>query len=155
MLKASLIFSAILFGSFVQSEYCGAVGKSADPIIEPGVDQSQIAEQVLSISELNSNNPKKGVFETRGFVAKIYTCPPCPPDAQCKPCMADNTVISEEMKNLETYLLSEKEMIIFSAKATDFERNKEYKFKFEISDKKTTAATLNDAHLIRADLIKD
>lgn len=109
----------------------------------------------MTISELNKENPSEGIFETKGFVTKIYTCPPCPPDAQCKPCMRENIIISEENNNLESYDLTEKKMIIFTNKAKTFSNGKEYKFKVKIVDGKTTSAKLNDAELISSELIKN
>lgn len=154
-MKILILISLVLFGNFAQVESCGKLAKTIDAIIEPGVDQSKKTEKFLTISGLNAEKPSKGVFETRGFVAKIYTCPPCPPHAQCKPCMGDNIVISEEKKNLDTYDLSEKEMIIFSVEAKKFSKGNEYRFKFEIHDQKSTSSNLNDSRLIRADLVKD
>lgn len=150
MIKVVLVLSVVVFGSFIQTDSCSPLEKNSKPITESAADQTKAAEKFLSISELNSEKQDKGIFETRGFVAKIYTCPPCPADAQCKPCMVDNIVISEEKKNLETYDLSKKEMIIFTDKSKDFEKGTEYKFKIEISDKKTTGSNLNDARLIDA-----
>ncbi|NNE99365.1 MAG: hypothetical protein HKN25_10140 [Pyrinomonadaceae bacterium] len=160
LLKAILIFS---FASFIQSSSCrsteslpknkGGDANSVTPDRGNRFTETDF-EKFLTISELNREKPKKGVFETRGFVAKIYVCPACPPDAICKPCMADNIVISEEKKSLETYDLSEKEMIIFTAEAKNFEKGGEYRFKVEITTQKSTSQDLNDARLIRADLIK-
>ncbi len=154
MLKTLVLISFVLFGNFVQTDSCGKVGKKDSPIIEPNVNNSRAAGDFISISEINRKNPDSGVFETRGFIAKIYTCPPCPPDAQCKPCMKDNIVISEENKNLETYDLTEKELVVSTSEAKTFSKGKEYKFTIKLTDGKTTAADLNDIKLIGYKIIE-
>ncbi len=120
-----------------------------DPPVETGF------EQFHTISELNRQNPKEGIFETRGFVVKIYTCPLCPPDSQCKPCMKDNIVISEENKDLENYNLSNKNLIIFVKEPKSFEKGREYLFKIRVTDQKTTSAKLKDIEILASKEIKD
>ncbi len=94
------------------------------------------------------------MFETEGFVAKIYTAPPCPPDTPCKPSMKDNIVISENNKTLETYDLSDKELILFTDKTAELELGKKYNVKIKITDAKTTGEDLNDIELISSELLK-
>lgn len=113
------------------------------------------AEKFISISELNNRKPGKGIFETQGFVVNITDCPACPPDANCKPCMAENVVISEENKVLETYDLTDSDLIIFTKKSEDFKKGTEYKYKIKITDKKTTSANLNDVELISFEVINN
>ena len=148
MIKILLLISIFSFGNFVQINSCNKPNISSN--------NSEItSEKFLSVSNLNEKRPKKGIFETRGFVAKIYTCPPCPPETECKPCMKGNIVISEENKILDGYELTKKELIIFTNKSESFTKGKEYKFKIKITADKTTSANLNDAELISADTIKD
>jgi len=49
-----------------------------------------------------------------GYVSKIYTCPPCPPGAMCKPCMGDNIVLSEQDKKLDSYTLTGSDLVVFT-----------------------------------------
>lgn len=157
MIKILLLLSIFSYANFFQVNSCSKFGfaeEKEDPIIEQNLDKN-IAGKSVKISELNEQKPSEGVFETKGFVAKISVCPACPPNAQCKPCMKDNIIISEENKILETYDLTEKEMIIFTNKARSFEVGEEYIFKFKITDKKTTSSKLNDVELISADLVFD
>lgn len=156
MIKICLIITIFSFASFSQINSCSKneVSPNKDLIIEKNADEI-IAEKFFTISELNKQKPDKGIFETKGFVAKVYTCPPCPPDAQCKPCMGNNIVISEENKSLDNYDLTEKEMIIFTVKAKEFTKGKKYNFKVKIINSNKTSANLNDAELISAELIKE
>lgn len=102
---------------------------------------------VFSIHEINERAPKSGNFTTQGFVAKIYTAPPCPPGAECKTSMADNIVISQDNKGLDTYDLTNKEMVVFTEKAASFKQGVKHRFEITITDKKTTNEKLNDVTL--------
>ena len=100
------------------------------------------------IHELKQNNFTSGNFNTEGFVVKIYTCSPCPPDALCKPCMRDNIVISENNNLLDAYSLTDNELIIFTNNPKQFELGKKYKFSVKILDYKSTGEPINDVELI-------
>ncbi len=160
MLKTVLIISLISFAGFVHSNSC-----SNAPIensnYQPVPKQDQIAPEasesnengstsadLISISELNKQKPENGTFETKGFIAKVFTCPPCPPGAQCKPCMKDNIVISEEKKTLENYDIGHTELIIFTNEDKKYAVGEQYEFKIRITENKTTASELNDIELI-------
>ena len=106
------------------------------------------AEKFVRINEIKTQNLAPGIYETEGFVIKIYTCPKCPPDTLCKPCMKDNIVASEENKNLDSYDLSNKEIIIFTNQTELFEKGNKYLFKIKITDKKSTSEPINDIELL-------
>lgn len=101
-----------------------------------------------SIHEIKQNKFSSGTYNTEGNVVKIYTCPPCPTGAQCKPCMRDNIVISENNQILETYSLSDKEIILFADNPKQFELGKKYQFSIKILDYKSTGEPVNDAEII-------
>ncbi len=84
------------------------------------------------IHEINQNKFSSGTYNIKGYVVKIYTCPPCPKDAHCKMCMGNNIVISENNKMLETYTLTENELIIFVENPEQFELGKKYIFSIKI-----------------------
>ncbi len=151
MTKIIVLISLILFGNFVQINSCANKDVSANN----STKTVSVSGKVLTISELNKQKPEKGTFEIKGFVAKIYTCPPCPPDAQCKPCMKNNIVVSEENKNSDSYDLTDKEIIIFTNKTESFAAGKQYQFTINITDTKTTSANLNDIELIDSNEIKN
>lgn len=100
------------------------------------------------IHEIKSTKFDSGTFNTEGYVVKVYTCPPCPKGAQCKMCMRDNIVISESNKPLETYSLSDKEMILFADNPKQFELGKKYTFSIKILDHKSTSESINDVEII-------
>jgi len=105
------------------------------------------------IHEIKSNRFNSGTYNTEGYVVKIYTCPPCPKGAQCKPCMRDNVVISENNKLLETYSLSDKEMILFVNSPKQFEPGGKYTFSIKILDYKSTGEPINDVEIIGYNLL--
>ena len=100
------------------------------------------------IHEIKLNKFNSGTYNTEGYVVKIYTCPPCPKGAQCKPCMRDNIVISENNKLLEVYSLSDEEMVLFADNPKQFELGEKYKFSIKILDYKSTGEPLNDVEII-------
>ena len=100
------------------------------------------------IHEIKQNKFNSGTYNTEGYVVKIYTCPPCPKGALCKPCMRDNIIISENNNLLEAYSLSDKEMILFVNNPKQFELGKKYQFSIKILDYKSTGEQINDIDLI-------
>lgn len=106
------------------------------------------------VNNIKQNNLVSGTYNTEGFVAKIYTCPPCPKGAMCEMCMRDNIVISMDGKILESYSLSEKELIIFAENPGQFKLGKKYKFTIRILDYKSTGEPINDVELVGYDLVE-
>lgn len=103
---------------------------------------------VYSISELNGMNPRFGTYEVLGYVVKIYECPPCPEGAQCKPCMADHIVVAEHRSRFAEYVLTDREMIVFTDNNPDLHVNRKYRFLIQIMNVKTTDQILNNPKLI-------
>ena len=105
--------------------------------------------RTVSIHQIKAEKGKRGEYQTEGYVIKTYICPPCPPRAQCKPCMMNtNIVISEVNKSLNSYELTDKDIILFTRDAAPFEIGKKYLFTIKITDRKTTSEPLNDIELI-------
>jgi len=90
------------------------------------------------IHEIKQNKFTSGTYNTEGYVVEIYTCLPCPKAALCEPCTRDNIVISENNKLLETYTLSESEMILFANNPKQFDLGRKYRFSIKILDYKST-----------------
>jgi len=101
-----------------------------------------------SISRLKAEKPSSGSFNTAGYVVKIYTCPPCPEGAMCKPCMRDNIVISEDKKLLSSYALTGREVVVFFSGRNNFRLGGRYRFSVKVLDHSTTAEPLNDIELL-------
>lgn len=101
-----------------------------------------------SISDIKQKNLANGSYNTEGYVVKRYECPPCPPGAQCKPCMRGNIVISEINKLLDTYILTNSEIILFANNPKQFELGKKYSFSVKVLDYTSTNKPINDIELV-------
>ncbi|MDD4004614.1 MAG: hypothetical protein PHW69_05355 [Elusimicrobiaceae bacterium] len=84
--------------------------------------------QVCSASEIAARQCRSDLVIAEGFAAKIYKCPPCPPNASCKPCMRDNVVISQNDITLENHTLSERETVVFVNNPDGLRPGVRYKF---------------------------
>jgi len=105
--------------------------------------------KTVKIHEIKQEKGKLGSYQTEGYVVNSYTCPPCPPRAECKPCMMrTNIVISEDNKTLNTYQLTDKDLIVFTKDASVFQAGKKYIFSIKVTDEKTTSEPLNDVELV-------
>jgi len=109
-----------------------------------------------TISEIKENNLSSGSYVTEGYVVKTYVCPTCPEGARCKACMQPNIVISENNVLLESYVLTEKEMIVFTGNldVSQLKLGSKYKFTIQISEYNTTGEPINNVELIGYELIK-
>jgi hypothetical protein len=85
------------------------------------------------IHELNEPGLALGSYDTEGYVSKIFTCPPCPPRADCKPCMEDNVVLSESEKVLESYTLSSADVIVYAKQPRQLELGHKYTMSVTLS----------------------
>jgi hypothetical protein len=106
--------------------------------------------ELITIRELKDSSPATGFFNVDGYVAKIFSCPPCPAGADCMPCMEENIVISEQAKTIEAYTsISQSEMIIFAQNPERFFTSGEnYFFSIRVRDQRTTDEPINDIELI-------
>lgn len=49
----------------------------------------------LTVNEIHQLAPTSGTFTIVGYISSRFTCPPCPEESVCKPCMPDNVIVSE------------------------------------------------------------
>lgn len=133
----------VLFALLIIGVMCGPVSGQVRP--EPFVHQ---------ISDLNRLNPSYGTHEVVGYVVKIYECPPCPKEAQCKPCMPDHIVIAERRSRFAEYVLTDREMIVFVDDVQGLRLNKKYRFLVRILNVKTMDQIINNPKLIYFERIR-
>ncbi len=113
---------------------------------EPGQKQTP---PPLTVNELKKLNPKLGEYQIRGFVVYTYTCPRCPEDVQCKPCMGNNIVISDNSKLLENYSgLSDKTVIVFVPDASKFILGKKLSLNIRIKQVSNVNQGLSELELV-------
>jgi hypothetical protein len=106
--------------------------------------------ELITIAELKERNPDSGFFDVEGYVAKVFTCPPCPAGAECMPCMPENIVISEELKTIEAYTsITSSEMLIFVQNPEQlFTLGEYYRLSIQVMEFRTTDEPLNDVELV-------
>ena len=106
--------------------------------------------ELITIQELKERNPDSGFFDVEGYVAKIFSCPPCPAGAECMPCMPENIVISEQLKTIEAYpSITSSEMLVFVQNPQQlFTLGEHYRFSIRVRDFRTTDEPLNDVELV-------
>jgi len=104
------------------------------------------AQATMTVAQFRMSGIQQATVE--GYIVKIYACPPCPAGAMCKPCMGDNIVISDEDKALDTYSLTDKDLIVFTDKAKDFTLGKRYSFTVRLTEGKSTMDSINDVELL-------
>lgn len=111
-----------------------------------GVD---FARNYLSIRELNHKNLTFGVYETDGYVVKIYSCPPCPEQSYCKPCQVEHVVISGNPSELSNYNdMTDNEVVVFTHDNSHFNLGQKYRFIFKVLNSKTVNQLSNNLQLI-------
>lgn len=57
--------------------------------------------------------------ELRAEVRRVYTCPPCPRGAMCKPCAPEHIAVAERKKDRDT--------VVVTARAASFQVGKRYR----------------------------
>jgi len=100
------------------------------------------------IHDLRGKNLPPGLYRTEGFVAKIYSCPPCPAGARCGPCMRSNIVLSEKKKSLESYALGSEDVIVFVSSSARFELGQKVAAMVRLTGSRSTGEPLNDLELV-------
>lgn len=108
----------------------------------------------LSISAINQKKLSFGIYETVGYVVKVYRCPPCPEGALCKPCIGNYIVVSQEKIEFDLHQVTDKQVIIFVDENTEFLIGKRYRFLVRILDVKTTDQAANNIQLIYSKRLK-
>ena len=94
---------------------------------------------IKSISLLNSQSPDTCIISC--ITVSTYTCPPCPPGMQCKPCVGDHIMVSDAIGN------SKKSLRLFTTKPESYTKGKKYTFLIKLH--KTGDTLVNEATLLK------
>ena len=107
---------------------------------------------LLTFNDLQKYDVNKANFKIAGYVIETYKCPPCPPNAQCKPCLGNHIVITNkaDQKNLSMIKL----LRIFTDNPKQFELKKKYLFTVKIRGKIETGHAIEDVDLTHFDTLK-
>src|SRR6266576_1840994 len=87
---------------------------------------------LLTFDDLKAGKHVDGPFRIASYVFDLYKCPPCPPPNQCKPCIPDNIVVTDDIDAKD--LSQIKRLRIYTDKTDQFERKKKYVFTVKIKD---------------------
>ena len=153
LFKKIILLILILF--FLPSISSAIIDRNLRDVKEKTIEkkEGEIPSNFYAIHEINQKKFSFGTYYTSGYVVKKYECPPCPSLANCKPCMANNIVISEKNKRLDDYnRLTENDLIVFVEDIKPFEAGKMYRFLIQITDAKTTSQFINNVKLIYFDV---
>jgi hypothetical protein len=115
--------------------------------------QSNPVDNFYKIYELAKGKLGLGTYQTQGYVVRKYSCPPCPQEGVCQPCMPDYVVISDNL-SLDADIVIYPQLRFFVEDADLFEEGKEYKWLIQILDVKSIDQTLNNIKLIHSEKIE-
>jgi len=103
---------------------------------------------LLTFNDLQKND-LDGPFRIEGFVIQTYKCPPCPAGMQCKPCLGDHIVVTDNVDEKDPGLI--KRLRIFTGKPEQFALKKKYSFTVKVRGKRQTGHAVEEVDLIRFD----
>jgi hypothetical protein len=103
----------------------------------------------LTVAEVAALRPAEGEILVRGWVVYAYACPACPPGVQCKPCMDDNVVLSDERRRVASYQqVRPDEVVVFAPSSAGLVVGERYTMRVRVLPRRTTSAPMNDLGLI-------
>src|SRR2546428_12935579 len=89
------------------------------PILSLSQDKDPAREPPLLTFRDLQKNDLEGPFRIEGYVIQTYKCPPCPAGMQCKPCLGDHIVITDNVDEKDPARI--KRLRIFTSKPEQFE----------------------------------
>ena len=107
---------------------------------------------LLTFNDLQKYDVNKTTFKIAGYVIETYKCPPCPPNAQCKPCLGNHIIITDNASEKNLVLI--KRLRIFTDNPKQFELKKKYLFTVKIRGKIETGHQIEDVELIDFNRLK-
>ncbi len=94
-----------------------------------------------------------GQLSLIGYVVSVYKCPPCPPQAMCKPCIGDHVVVSDSPAPVNGLgNMGPSDVVVFTERRQmdALAVGKRYRFDVKLGPGKMISKTLNDLLLIAA-----
>ena len=126
---------------------------SQAPAVYAFQDTTQPPPPRLTFSDLKRNNSIKGTFIVVAFVIQTYKCPPCPPNAMCKPCIGDHLVVTDNVDEKDPVRIQR--LRIFTDKPEQFELKKKYSFTVKVRGKVPSGRAIQDVDLISFEPLKE
>ena len=125
-----------------------------DNLMRQGIGSDGKIRNLYSITELKKEKITFGTYHVEGYVAKVYTCPACPKDALCKPCMRDLVILSTEKEALESYDIKENQLVIFVKDAKEYKLGKKYRFLIKVSNVSTVDQNFNNVEAVYSEKLR-
>ena len=107
---------------------------------------------LLTFDDLKTGKPARGPFRVTAYVLDIYKCPPCPPPNQCKPCIPDNIVVTDETDAKDLSRI--KRLRIYTDKTDQFEAKKKYVFTVKIKGSAPAGRPIDSVELVGFESVK-
>ena len=106
--------------------------------------------RLLTFNDLKRNDGVEGPFRIEdAFVIEIHKCPPCPPGAQCKPCLGDYVVVTDNLDEKDPLLI--KRVKVFTGRPERlewFKLKKKCSFVARVRGKVPSGKPIEDLELI-------
>src|ERR1700720_2382748 len=103
------------------------------PILSLSQDQDPTREPPLLTFKDLQKNDLEGPFRIEAYVIQTYKCPPCQAGMQCKPCLGDHIVVTDDVDEKDP--AQTKRLRIFTSKPEQFEMKKKYSFVVKVRGK--------------------
>lgn len=98
--------------------------------LQKQTQQPSVSPPLLTFDALEKNDSIERPFSIVGFVIEVHKCPPCPERMQCKPCLGDYIVVTDNLAEKDPTLI--KRLKIFTDKPGQFELKKRYQFTVKV-----------------------
>jgi len=109
-------------------------------------DKAPTQEPLITFDDLQRNDVSERPFKIEGYVIQTYKCPPCPPRMQCKPCIGNHIVVTDNVEEKNAALI--KRLRIFTDKPEQFELKKMYSFVVKVRGKVREGHAIEEVDLI-------
>ena len=109
-----------------------------------------VSADSLSVSQFRQLAPRTGEFQIEGYIAKRFRCPACPNAAQCKPCIGNSVLVSQDDEVLQSYPSEGNYLVVFTDVPERLEVSKFYRFNVKVLEARSTGHGVQDLKLISA-----
>jgi hypothetical protein len=110
---------------------------------------------LITFAQLNRSDLDDGPFRIEGQVTEVHRCPPCPEGAQCKPCLGDHLVITDNPDEKDPALIRRLRIFVKVPELEKFEIAKTYSFLVKVRGRLRNGKPLEEVELISFDPIKN
>lgn len=105
--------------------------------------------RLLTFGYLQKGPTIEGPFRIGAYVVEVYKCPPCPAGAQCKPCIGDHIVVTDNPNEKDPKFI--RRLRIFADRPDHFRLKTRYMFEVTVRGKTQKGHPIEDVNLISFD----